>query len=383
MKSVKGNKSKKTKKIMFVTPYFYPKIGGLENYAYNIALGLKNKYKWEVVIVTSNHENPKEYKEENIKGMKIYRLPRLLKISNTPINPMWYFQIKKIIKKEQPSIINGHAPVPFIADVAARAAKSMKIPFILTYHAGSMKKDNLLYDIMINLYEKMILGKTKRLSKNIICSSDFVKEQFIKNKSSITVNPGVKVNNNSYKHGKNIIYVGKIDKSSHWKGIKYLIESLSLIKDKIKGIEIRFVGDGDCIEHYKRLSNKLNLKISFSGEKTGKSLDEEYFNSSILVLPSVSEAESFGMVLIEAMAHKKPVIGSNIGGIPYVIDHNKNGLLVPPKNPEKLAEAIAYIIKNPKIARKMGEEGYKKVKNSFTWEIQVNKTDKLLGGISK
>src|SRR3989344_8783646 len=110
------------KKIMFVTPYFYPKIGGLENYAYNIAKGLKKKYDWEVVVVTSNHEQPHKYKEEKIDGMKVYRLPRWFKVSNTPINPMWYFMIKKIIKKERPNIINAHTPVPFMADMAAMAA---------------------------------------------------------------------------------------------------------------------------------------------------------------------------------------------------------------------------------------------------------------------
>ena len=171
------------KKVMFVTPYFPPKIGGAENYAYNIAKGLKKKYGWEVVVVTSNHEQPHKYKEETLDGMKVYRLPRWFKLSNTPINPMWYFMIKKIIKKENPDIINGHSPVPFIADVAARIAG--KLPFILTYHAGSMKKDKLFQDSLIIPYEKIILKKTIRLSNKIICSSKVVKEDFIKNERSI------------------------------------------------------------------------------------------------------------------------------------------------------------------------------------------------------
>ena len=62
-------------KILIVTPYFTPHIGGVENYAYNIGKGLKEKYGWEVVVVTSNYEERK-YKEEQMDRMKIYRLQR-------------------------------------------------------------------------------------------------------------------------------------------------------------------------------------------------------------------------------------------------------------------------------------------------------------------
>ena len=122
-------------KIMIVAPYFYPKIGGMENYAYNIGKGLKEKYGWEVVVVTSNHEERK-YKEEQMDGMKIYRLPFWFKISNTPINPMWLFSIHKIQKEEHPDIINAHSPVPFISDITSLIAG--KIPLVTTYHSGSM-----------------------------------------------------------------------------------------------------------------------------------------------------------------------------------------------------------------------------------------------------
>ena len=78
-------------KIMFVCPYFYPKIGGLENYVYNIAKRLSLKH--EIVVITSNHLNLKD-KIEFFEGMKVIRLSKMFKISNTPINPFWYFKIK-------------------------------------------------------------------------------------------------------------------------------------------------------------------------------------------------------------------------------------------------------------------------------------------------
>src|SRR5258708_18633695 len=106
------------RKIMIVSPYFPPNVGGAQNYAYNIATGLAKKYDWNVVVVTSNFIN-KKTEIENKDGITIYRLPILFKFSNTPINPFWYFQIKKLISIEKPDIINAHAPVPFISDIAS------------------------------------------------------------------------------------------------------------------------------------------------------------------------------------------------------------------------------------------------------------------------
>ena len=154
-----------------------------------------------------------------------------------------------------------------------------------------------------------------------------------------------------------------------------------LIIKRIKpDISLRLVGSGDRVEYFKMYAQKLgiNKNVKFVGSKINNELILEYQISKVIVLPSITESESFGMVLIEAMACKKPVIGSNIGGIPHVIDNNENGLLVPPKDPEALAKAIIKILKNPKLAKKMGENGYKKVKENFLWNKQIKKTKKII-----
>jgi len=361
-------------KLLVVTPYFYPKIGGLENYAFNIAKNLMKNYNYEVVVITSNHES-KEYKEENLEGMKIYRLPYQFKVSNTPISFKWKRQIKEIIEKENPDIINAHSPVPFISDVACRVAHKKKIPFLLTYHAGSMKKENaFIKNLIIGFYENINLKKTLDYSNKIVCCSDFVRNEFLKDykNKSITITPAVDIKlfkPLDLKEEKNrVLFVGNFGEQYLHKGLNYLINALG----KSKGIKLVVIGEGD---------KKQIKEVEFIGIKKGKELVEEINKSSILILPSTSNAESFGMVLIEAMACKKPVIGSNIGGIPYVIDDGVNGLLVPPKNSQALTDAITKILSNPKLAKQMGENGYKKVKDGFTWDELSNKMDKIFGGL--
>src|SRR5260370_19557672 len=103
-------------KILFITPHFPPSLGGVENYVFNIALGLKQVDNFEVVVVTSNANGKKESIEEYL-GLRIYYLPVMIRVSNTPINPLWYFSLKRIIREEKPDIINSHQPVMFIGDM--------------------------------------------------------------------------------------------------------------------------------------------------------------------------------------------------------------------------------------------------------------------------
>lgn len=381
-------------KLLIVTPYFYPKIGGLENYAYNIALGLKKQYKWDIVIVTSNHKEKKDI-IESIKGMKIYRLAPILKISNTPINPFWYRKIKKIINKEHPDIINAHTPVPFISDIVARIKQD--IPFILTYH-NDLVKSNILFKIITKLYYRFLGNKTLSIASVIITTSPLYLKKSpylnIYRKKTVIITPGVHLSlftNNHLKNNlikkynktKNILFVGNLDKTHNHKGLKFLIEAMSIIKQKVPQVTLFIVGKGDNKRHFETLVNKLNLQkeILFFDNVTNYKLPTYYSIADVVVLPSINDSEGFGMILIEGMACKKPTVGTRIGGIPYVIDANKTGLLIKPRNTSAISKAIIKIISDTRLAKKMGENGYKKVVNEFTWKKQIDKTQKLFKNV--
>ena len=374
-------------KILIVTPYFPPHIGGAENSAYKIAKGLKEKCNWEIVVITTNYEK-RERKEEIIDGLKIYRLPFWFKISNTPINPMWLFSIHKILKEERPDIIKTHSPVPFISDITFLIAG--KIPLLMTYHSGSMMKPLSIWNPLIFIYELIFLPMLFRKSKKIICTSPkFMRQNLNKYKDKTNlVTPGVdtKVFKPSREKSTNdVLYIGRIEKNSDWKGIRFLIEAISIVKQIRPDINLRLVGAGDRVDHFKMYAQKLGISknVKFVGSKIKNELLAEYQNSKIIVLPSITDSEQLPNVLLEAMACKKPVIASNVGGVPYAVDNGKNGLIVPPKDPQAIADAIIKILTNPQLAKKMGEEGREKVIKYFTWEKQINTTKELIEQILK
>jgi len=352
-------------KILFAAAHFPPSLGGVENYVFNIALGFQQIYDAEVVVVTSSIHG-KRMSIEDYSGIKVYRLPAMLQLSNTPINPLWYFSLKKIIRKEKPDIINAHQPVVFIGDITAFVAG--KIPFVLTYHAGTMKKRELPIDIVISLYEKFILPHTVKKASQIICVSSFVRDTLLRKYASKTtiISPGVDTSlykpDPKVKREENLVlFIARHKKMYRMKGLYFLIEVIKMLHE----VRLHIVGEIEA-------SNNKN--IEYVGVKQGKDLVEEMQKASLVVLPSLAHVESFGMVLIEAMACQTPVIGTDVGGIPEVIKDGIDGFIVAPQDSNALALAISKILADKELAIHMGQLGEAKVREQFTWDTRVDLT---------
>ncbi len=149
----------------------------------------------------------------------------------------------------------------------------------------------------------------------------------------------------------------------------YLIKAVKIVSDSIN-VKLIIVGTGNYIEYYKNMAESYGMtsRVIFAGYIDDSDLPKYYNESDVVVLPSYNRAEGFGMVLIEALACGTPVIGTTVGGIPYAIKNDEDGLLVPPKDSEALADAIKQILTDEKLAEGMGRRGYERVNKEFTWE---------------
>jgi len=372
-----GKKAEHVTRITVVSSYFYPKIGGLENYAYLLAKKLHESGKYKVSIITSHYDG-KGYKQETIHGMTVHRLPIMLHVSNTPINPFWFSMIKRIYAVEQPDIVHLHSPVPYMADVAAYEAKGRDV--VLTYHSGSMLKGKWPIDIIIGSYEKIILPMLfKRANAIVAVSQEFAKRTFPQFANKISFIPtGVdlaRFKKTPLPSGiKTVTFVGRIEHSSSWKGIEPLLQAMAIVIKDHPHARLELVGGGDAIAHYEHRARELGIggSVTFSGPLLGDALVDAYRRATMTVLPSTSDSEAFSIALIEAMASGRPIIGTNIGGTPQVIENGKNGLLVPPKDPEALAKAIEEVLTDGAFAARLADYGAAKAQN-FSWDIQAKK----------
>lgn len=165
------------------------------------------------------------------------------------------------------------------------------------------------------------------------------------------------------------------------KGHTYLIKAIQKVVNVIPEAKFLFVGDGELkselLEEIKSLGLQENVFLLGARRDIATTLS----CINIFLLPSINEG--FGMVLIEAMAAKKPVIATNVGGIPEVVIDGKTGLLVPPKDPEAFSSAIIKLYNNPELSNRMGLAGYRRAKNVFSIEVTVRELGNLYSELIK
>jgi glycosyltransferase involved in cell wall biosynthesis len=155
------------------------------------------------------------------------------------------------------------------------------------------------------------------------------------------------------------------------KGIHILIQAMELVIRQIPDAKLLIIGRGAYQRQLEELVSELGLeeKAEFVGHVSQTTLRQYMRSCRVLVLPSLSEG--LGRVLIEAMACGKPVIGTNVGGIPSLIQDGVNGFLVPPNDPRALAEKLVYLLSNEDEAVRMGGKGKEFVAQTFSTEKYV------------
>ncbi|MDI3528407.1 MAG: alpha-maltose-phosphate synthase [Thermoanaerobacter sp.] len=170
--------------------------------------------------------------------------------------------------------------------------------------------------------------------------------------------------------GKYILFVGRI---SRQKGITHLIDAVKYLPKDIK--VVLCASSPDTQEVLEEVEQKVKLydNIIWINKMVEKEeIIELYSNAEVFVCPSIYEP--FGIINLEAMACKTPVVASATGGIKEVVVHEETGFLVEPGNSEELAKYINILLNNKDLAVKFGENGRKRVEEMFSWESIAKKT---------
>jgi len=278
-----------------------------------------------------------------------------------------YFKSFKILREIKPDVVHSHSvDIGFVMSFACR---KYKIPIINHFHSGlfyNKREDFVRFIIM-----RIVLGLSKFEGIITINENDFNQSKGKFNKLFFIPNgldlKEFKFYKNTIKEKYTVLFAGRLEK---YKGLKYLLESIKIVKKEFKDIKLIVVGNGDYLSQCENLSKKLGLQnnVMFIGKLSHKSLDLEYKKCSVFVLPSYTSSETFGIVLLESLACKTPVITTDIVGIANDIKKNNCGIVVKTKDSQALAESIIKILNNPKLAKQMGENGRKLVEQKYTWE---------------
>ena len=164
-----------------------------------------------------------------------------------------------------------------------------------------------------------------------------------------------------------ILFVGTLDQAHYFKGLSVLLEAVAKLKSQ--NWKLIVVGGGGMRHHYERQARALKLgkRVAFAGYVPVAALPEYYRLASLFVLPSVNEAEAFGLAALEAMATGLPVIASRLPGVRELVPHGASGLLVPPNDTLALAAAIESLLVSADERYKLGQNALARVQANYRW----------------
>ncbi len=364
-------------KILFVSPYIYPDGGGVGRIVLNLAKEFSRKGH-NVTVVASGKSNSTKMQD----GFELITTKPDFLISNTPIKLNLFFTLDRLLKKGF-DLVQAFTPVPFYADMAALAARKNNTPFFLSYNAFTFHRVDKRKNLLSTIYENSLKGIIMNQANKIIVYNSGLKESgFLSGfrKKLFFFSPGLdrKMFSKSNSGEKHLLFVGALSKPQKWKGFNYLLEAMKMVKSEFPETKLLVAGDGNLAEYYKNYSKELGLNgtVEFKGFLGEKELARAYNESFFLVLPSYADAELMPFVITEAFACGKPVVATKSGGIPYIVDDQKNGMLVDEKNPEKLAVAITYMLKDPAMRNKMGRNALQKAEG-FSWGNAANEINEM------
>lgn len=350
-------------------------MAGTGNVCYHYSLEL-GRLGHDVTVFTSLY--PKQ-DYEYPKYFQVQRFNPLFKIGNAPFIP-------QLLNLEDFDIIHLHTPFFFGNELVYLLSKLKHQKYVITYHNDVIFQGFL--QMFSELYNKIILQRLiKNAEKICVTSFDYAINSNIKYfiqkrmQDIIEVPNGVDINKfnqflncnglkelHKIKDKKVILFVGAMDKAHMFKGIEKLLKSISKIH--YDNFLLLLIGDGDLKPFYMNLSKKLSIsdKTLFVGRVSNDDLPKYFALSDMVVLPSTTMGEAFGLVLVEGMACGKAVIASNLPGVRTVVDDGINGFLVESCNISDLGSKISYLLKNESLRMNFGSMGRKKVEEKYSWE---------------
>jgi glycosyltransferase involved in cell wall biosynthesis len=373
-------------KVLLVSSYFPPSGGGLELYVERLAESLTLLPRTSVTVLTGRWPSSLDPQEEYA-GFQVRRVPIRFRVSNTPIDPAWVFNLKSVVREIAPDVIVVNVPVVGLSN--AVAAVSGDIPVVVVLHAATnLKKGHAAFNIVARLYEATAGAWLLRQATRILAVSSYVQEAVPDRwqGKALTVNTGVPITplDSPPRYSRRFVFLGQLERAHSWKGLEQIIEACALCRSAGTPVELIVGGDGNDRDRYESMVERLRLGefVTFRGWIGADERRLLLASATATVLYPTTANDALPLVILESWEAGTAVIVSKIGALPSIVRHGSDALLVEPDNPKLLAEELMRLAENTQQADELGQAGRRRVTTDFNWAVQCKEIEGLLRSLS-
>ncbi len=358
-------------KIGLVTPYVYPLPGGVNEHVRYLYENLR-LHGHDVRILTSSHGLQRSSEGDVIRLGKGFSVPSNGSVGTVTISPRYLSQVQDVLDRERFDLLHFHEPfVPFLSLVVLRQSTSVNIA---TFHAYAG------FSPAMEFGKRMLQGYAGRLHGRIAVSAaarHFI-DRFFPGDYKVISN-GVDVERfrravpiARWQDGTpNVLFVGRLEER---KGLIHLLKAFRLLRKDGMDARLLVVGSGPQEREARRYVMTRRLQnVEFLGRVSDAEKAQLFRTADVYVSPATGR-ESFGIVLLEAMAAGAPIVCSDIHGYKGVVRRSEEAVLVPPRDAQALADAIGQLLGDPVLRARMSEAGRCRAEK-FSWEHVTAKVE--------
>ncbi len=374
-------------RVLHVGKFFPPHPGGIESVSAELCAGLAARG-IDVTMLAHAEPGTTRTRRTRVDGVDLTQVACLGNLFYAPVSPTFAVHLRRLIAERKPDLLHLHVPNTS-AFWPLLSASARRIPWVIHWHAdippgsqsGALRWGYRVY----RPWERALL---RRAAAIIATSADYLdsSEALAPHRAKTHViplgigeearDPDNDTNIQWPSAGLRVLAVGRL---SYFKGFDVLLRAIAATPD----CSLVLVGDGECGAALRALARQLGIesRVRFAGRidmnAAGRArLAAIYANADAFCLPSTERAESFGIVLLEAMRAGLPTIASAIpgSGVNHVVRDGETGLMTVPGDPASLAAALARLRDGAALRRQLGDAGRRRWREEFTLEKNVTRT---------
>jgi len=366
-------------RVLLACPYAWETPGGVQVHVRELANRLSAR-EHDVLILAPGARSVAEGDVRTV-GRPV-RVPYGGKVA--PISFSWgsWQRIRETLRVFEPDVVHAHEPLsPSTAMLVVRAATA---PTVGTFHAGHERSR------LMSATAPILRSTYRRLDARIAVShaaADFLATAF---PGPVEIVPnGVEIERfarpartprrppDGLPNGRRILWVSRLDPQ---KGFPIMVRAFAILGRELDDLQLVVIGDGRDRGAVDLLPPDLRSRVAMLGPVPNADLPPHHAAADAFAAPALGH-ESFGVILVEAMAAGLPVVASDIAGYREVIREDVDGLLVPPGDPDALAAALRQVLAQPELARRLAAAGPERAR-AFSWDVVVPRIEAIYERVS-